>query len=124
MKIAKIVAAEEASSEIVFTPAALLDLLTQVDELSQYDIGLYTSIDGNLQLQIGDSYYDLTSDSPVAEVDASDEVVEAVADANEEAYDNMDVDDSTPIESGPIKELLKTLAVGGLVRLGKKMILD
>ena len=124
MKITKITASEEVSSEIVFTPAALLDLLTQVDELSQYDIGLYTSIDGNLQLQIGDSYYDLTSDSPVAEVDASDEVVEAVADANEEAYDNMDVDDSTPIESGPIKELLKTLAVGGLVRLGKKMILD
>ena len=121
MKRNKVFANTGDASEIVLTPAALLDLLSQVEELNQYDIGLYTGLDGNLQLQIGDSYYDLTQESEIIDIEVENNVVDTIAEVSEEAYDNIDGDAETeaPIESGPIAEVIKTLAIGGLVRLGK-----
>lgn len=110
------------NNEIVLTPAALLDLLSKVDELSNYELGLTTTLDGQLQLQIGNSTYDLTSESNVENVTVDQSAVDEISDINEEAYDNL-LDDETitsePVEGGLIKEMIKTLAIGGLVRLGK-----
>ena len=107
--------------EILITPAALLDILSKIDELSQYDVGLTESIDGKLQLQIGNSIYNI-EDKSITDIQVSDNVVEEIADINEEAYDN--IEDSDYIESGIIKELAKTLLIGGLVRLSGKLIGD
>lgn len=112
------------TSEIVFTTSSLLDLLAQIEELSEYDIDINESIDGSLQLTIGESYYSINLNT-AEDVEVSDEVVEEIAEINEENYDNLDVetiDDLEPIESGIVKEALKTLAIGGLVRLGKKYL--
>ena len=49
--------------EIVLTPAALLDLLTQIDELKDKDIGVTQGLDGMLQLQIGNSIYEIREDN-------------------------------------------------------------
>ena len=114
-------------SNIVFTPASLIDLLSQIDELANYDIGITETLDDKIQLTIGDSTY-LIDDAEATEVNVDDAVVEDVEDINVEAYENLDdsievaVGDEQIIESGIIKELAKTLLVGGLVRLGSKLL--
>lgn len=115
----------EGESEIVFTPASLLDLISKVDELSQYEVGLTTTMDDQLQLQIGDSLYDITSDSNIEDIVTDENTVDQISDVNEETYDNLLEDESIsnePIEGGLIKEAIKTLAIGGLVRLGKQYL--
>lgn len=122
MKIIK--ASNSSNSEIVFTPAALLELLSKIDEFKDYDLSLTESLDGSLQLQVGDSFYELASDNSVTDIDVEDSLVDEISEINEIAYENL-IDEGTAdnnldvIESGIIKEALKTLLIGGVVRLGK-----
>lgn len=107
---------------ILLTPAALVDLLSQVDELKDYDIGVTESPNGDLQLQIGETTYSLNTQSAV-EVVVDEDVAEEVADINEEAYEELgDEVDMETVESGILKEIAKTLLVGGLVRLTGKLM--
>lgn len=111
------------SDTILFTPASLLDLLAQIDELKDVNVGISETIDGQLQLDIGDSSYLISTEAAV-DVQVDDSTVEQIEDANYEAYDNLDsnlFDVTDNIESGIIKELAKTLLVGGLVRLTSKL---
>lgn len=112
----------------MFTPASLLDLLSKIDELKDYEIGVAETIDGKLQITIGDSAYLIDSDQ-ATEVSVDESTVSAVEDANIEAYedlsDEVDVkvyDEGQPVESGILKELAKSLLLGGLVRLSGKLI--
>ena len=110
-------------SEIVFTPAAILDLLSKIDEFKDFDLSLTESLDGDLILQVGDSIYSLTSEDSTSEIEVDDEVVDELENINEETYselmDNGFATDEETIETGIIKEALKTLLIGGVVRLGK-----
>lgn len=112
---------------IVFTPAALLDLLSKIDELSDYDISVTQTFDNQIQVSIGDSTYIIDTDEATS-VNVDADVVDAVEDANYEAYENLDdsVDvtytEGASIESGIIKEIAKTLLVGGMVRLAGKLL--
>ena len=56
-------------NEIVFTPAGLLDLLSQIDEFKDLDIGLAPTIDDKLQLQIGNSIYTIDNNAETVYVD-------------------------------------------------------
>lgn len=113
--------------EIMFTPAALLDLLSQIDELKDVNIGITETIDSQIQLQIGDSTYILKEDD-ATEIRVDSSVIDAVEDANIHAYEDLadsgqiNLDSSEPIESGVLKELAKTLFVGGIVRLSAKFL--
>ena len=113
---------------ILFTPASLLDLLSKIDELSEYEIGVAETIDGQLQLTIGESTYLIDNDN-ATDVSVDETVVESIEDVNLDAYENLDddidvtiYDEGEPIESGILKEVAKTLLVGGLVRLGSKLL--
>ena len=112
--------------ETLFTPAALLDFLLQIDELADYGISVEES--GNsIIVKIGDSEYTINM-SDAQEVEAPDEVVAEVADINDEAYSEIDnsdyeqISDDEVVEGGIISEALKTLAVGGMVRLTSKLL--
>lgn len=110
--------------EIVFTPAAVLSLLTQIEELKDYDIGIKDGIAGRLQVTIGNSVYDVDTGSSV-EVVVDEEAVADVEDANQDAYSSLSDSGEVelePINSGVIKQLAKTLLVGGLVRLTSKLL--
>lgn len=114
-------------SDIVFTPSGLLELLTQIDELKDVNIGISETVDGDLQLQVGESTYQIdTSDATDVEVD--EQVVDTVQDVNVETYEALSesediaVSDYEAIESGLIKSLAKTLLLGGLVKLTSKML--
>jgi len=118
-------------SELVLTPAALLDILRQIDELSGVDVGITEELDGSIQLQVGDSIYSLDT-TQAKEVAVDDATVEAVETENIDTYNNMKDDnlnvsiDTEPqadtVKSGIIKEIAKTLLVGGLVRLTGKLM--
>ena len=117
------------NNEILLTPAALLDFLRQVDELADKDISV-DDTGSALNITIGDSSYSIDfGDAETVEV--PDEVVEEVAEINENTYEEIDdveytevSDGEEVVEGGVIKELLKTLAVGGMVRLTGKVLGD
>ena len=111
----------ESLNTILFTPAALLDFLSSIDELKDVDVGITESPEGDIQVQIGDSIYNVDT-SQATEVEVDEEVVDHVDEANEEAYDELDADTQDEVEGGIIKEALKTLLVGGLVRMGAKVL--
>lgn len=110
---------------ILFTPASLIDLLSQIDELSHLTLGVSETLDGQFQLTVGDSNYLIETNS-ANDIVVDEDVVEEVEDINYQAYDELSASSSQnfdvtePIESGIIKELAKTLLVGGLVRLTGK----
>lgn len=113
---------------ILFTPAALLDLLVQIEELKDTDIGITESPDGLIYVKIGSSTY-IIDTSNVTEIPVEEEVVETVQDVNEEAYMDLNDSETVSIEDDPevvqssiIKELAKTLLLGGMVRLSAKWL--
>lgn len=114
------------NNEILFTTASLLDFLQQIDELSDKDIILNEN-DSQITVTIGDSTYSINKNDAEA-VEVPDEVVEEVAEINETTYEELDdveyseADDDEVVEGGIISEALKTLAVGGLVRLTGKLL--
>ena len=117
------------NNEILLTPAALLDFLRQVDELADKDISV-DDTGSALNITIGDSSYSIDFNQ-AEEVEVPDEVVDEVSEINETTYEELDdveyteVDeDEEVVEGGVIKELLKTLAVGGMVRLTGKIMGD
>ena len=112
--------------EIVFTPAAVLDLLTQIEELEGYEIGIKDGVSGKLQVTIGESVYTIDTNN-VAEVHVDESTVNDVEDVNQDAYSSMSDSGEVevelePINSGIIKQFAKTLLVGGLVRLTSKIL--
>ncbi len=113
------------NNEILLTPAALLDFLRQVDALADKDISVDDT--GNaLNITIGDSSYSLDLGNAET-VEVPDEVVDEVAEINETTYEELDdveyteVAEDEVVEGGILSETLKTLAVGGLVRLAGKI---
>ncbi len=110
--------------EIVFTPAAVLDLLTQIEELEDYEIGIKEGVSGKLQVTVGESVYTIDTNN-VAEVHVDESTVNDVEDVNQDAYSSMSDSGEVelePINSGIIKQFAKTLLVGGLVRLTSKIL--
>lgn len=110
--------------ELIFTPAAILDMLMQIDELSEYDIEL-TEVQDGILLTIGDSKYQLRSSDPNDEVFVDDEVIDEIRDLKDAAYDGLEgveVSENEDITSGVLKELFKSLLVGGMVRLTTRML--
>ena len=113
---------------IVFTPSALMELLVSIDELKDKDIGITETIDGKIQLQIGESIYEVEPKSDEA-ISVPDDVVEKIDDINQESYENMsdnlgeDVDiQQDNVEGGIIKEIAKSLLLGGMIRLSRKLL--
>lgn len=115
-------------SELVFTPVAILDMLQQIQELDGLDKELVEN-EGTIQLRIGESLYNIDTSS-AEDVYVPEEVVADISEINESEYPEIVDADYTAdmvnynksIESGIIKEVAKTLLVGGLVRLTSKLL--
>lgn len=116
----------ESFENILFTPAALLDFLSSIDELSDLDIGITETMNGNLQVQIGSSNYEIDTSS-ATNLQVDEHTVDQIDDINQTAYEELSEDYGEEafqeeVEGGIIKEALKTLLIGGLVRLGAKAL--
>lgn len=109
-------------SELLFTPAAVLDLLVQIDELSDYDISLVERSEEGIDLRIGHSDYFIVANQ-AEDVIVDKSIVDEVEDIHLEAYEDIsEHEDMEIITSGIIKEVFNTLLVGGLVRLTTKLL--
>ena len=119
---------EIVSDEVaVLTPSGLLAFLSQIEELdTNGKLGITTTDDGTgIQVLIGDSIYNLEAPSINNVIEVENSIVDDIKDINVEGYEELEdefeeVDE--PIKGGIIKELIKTLAIGGLVRLTKNAI--
>lgn len=128
-KFTKIAATSESEEQIVFTPSAVLDLLSQIDELANVSVGLSETVDGKIQIAVGDSTY-LLEDAAVKSIDVEPDVVDSIDEVNLDTYqDLMDsgnveyVDDEEPVTGGIIKEGIKALLLGGMIRFASKHLL-
>lgn len=124
------------NQETLFTAASLLDFLRQIDELSDKDIDVFDNESFAL-ITIGDNQYHIDYNT-AEEVEVPEEAVDEVTDIIEDTYDELgssgvdyeEVSDIVEdedgnldvVEGGIIKEALKTLAIGGLVRLTGKLV--
>lgn len=115
--------------EILFTSAALLDFLRQIDELSDKDISI-DETGSSITVNIGESSYSIDL-KQASDVEVDEEVVEEVSEVADEAYDTLEAEgveftETTEgeevVEGGLISEALKSLLVGGMVRLTSKML--
>lgn len=123
-----VAAAEEVvDGQIVFTQSGLLEVLSSIEELRGYDLELTDSPNGPM-LKIGDSVYHLNT-STATEVAVPEEVAEDIqavedtsladlTDGEDAPFDRAD----EPVEAGIIKSIVKTLLVGGMVRLLPKLL--
>ena len=124
MKKRYIRSAEFENSTLLLTPASLVDFLSQIDELSEKSISL-NSDNEYIDVSIGEATYRIRPQDEVnvpVSVDDIDEVNDAADDTYDELVDNGYIENSDEIESGLIKELIKTLAIGGMVRLAAKKL--
>lgn len=124
MKKRYIRSAELENSTLLLTPASLVDFLSQIDELSEKSISL-NSDNEYIEVSIGEATYRIRPQDEVnvpVSVDDIDEVNDAADDTYDELVDNGYIENSGEIESGIIKELIKTLAIGGMVRLAAKKL--
>jgi len=110
--------------ETLFTPSALLDFLTSIDELKEKPISIEEQ-DSVIAVTIGDNTYNIDK-SASTEIAVEEDTVEEIATANEEGYieveESNDVEISDPVEGGVIKGLIKTLMLGGLVSMTARAI--
>lgn len=123
-------------NEVMFTSAAVLDLLLQIEELQDYTLGISETPDGNLQLVVGQSVYLINGDESKT-IQVEDEVVGEIEVTAEDAYNDLlnnsiEIDPSSEIDqfndtdyiqSGIIKEIAKSLTLGGLIRFASKHLL-
>lgn len=118
------------NNQLLFTPSAVLDMLIQIDELKNVDIGISETLDGKLQLTVGESEYIIEPSDLQTTLNINDTDLENIEQLSEDTYQELasdgqiELDPSEPVESGIIKELAKTLLVGGLVRLAGKKFSD
>lgn len=110
---------------VVFTPASVLSLLTKIDELKDVNIGMTETMDGKLQLSVGESVYELEPEVDTS-VQVDDSVVDKIEDVNQQTYEDLaedgEVEFQEEVTGGVLKEIAKTLLLGGMVRLTGKML--
>ena len=109
--------------ELVFTSASILDLLSSIDELKDKNINL-TETESGISITIGESTYEINTANAI-EVEVDEEVVEEIDEVTSEAYSELSdngVDVQDEVEGGPIKELIKTLMLGGMVKMTANML--
>ena len=109
--------------QLVFTSASILDLLSSIDELKDKNINL-TETESGISITIGESTYEINTANAV-EVEVDEEVVEEIDEVTSEAYSELSdngVDVQDEVEGGPIKELIKTLMLGGMVKMTANML--
>ena len=109
---------------LVFTPAAILELLASIEEIKDLPVGVSETLDGDIQIQVGESNYIIKEPEMKNTVKVEEEVVDKVDEINEQAYQDIedkfeDAVEEEVIETGLVKTLGKVLLIGGLVKLLK-----
>ena len=121
----------------LITTSGLLEILLNIDELSEYPIDVQETTDGNISITVGNSSYVAVTSEAAITMNATPEDADLISELNEEVYEdiveeysdnNVDLDDYNPnmpedtIESGLLKDIAKTFLLGGAIKLAKKLL--
>lgn len=106
--------------EVLFTSGAVADLLSQLDEFKDKDIQVSENATG-VEIQIDDNAYTVPYQN-AEDIEVDESVIEEVADVADDSFANFEDSDLEDVSSGIVKEIAKTLLVGGLVRLSAKLL--
>lgn len=112
----------------VLTISGLMAFLSQIEQLKGLDMTVAEE-DNGIVISIGEDTY-LIESEPDSIVEVDGDVIDSVETINEDGWDDIEDDvvdefvegPDEAVEGGIIKELIKTLAIGGLVRLTKNAI--
>ena len=110
-------------NSMVLTQSGLLTFLTEIEQLKNLDFGIEETENGWI-ISIGDDKYELQSPES-SEIEVDQDTVDLIEEIDDEGWNEISdevIEDVEPVEGGIIKEVLKTLAVGGLVRLTKNAL--
>ena len=115
--------------ELLFTPVSVFDLLSQIDELSGVPLEWEEDSNGNIQLKIGQSSYTINANDST-EIEVAPEVIDVISDVTCAAYDEISAQPSEDadflgaesVQSGILKEIAKSLLLGGMIRLSAKLL--
>lgn len=114
-------------NNFMFTGSALLHFITSIDELKDKEISFIEN-DDSIDITIGDSKYRLmpqlenNADIIVTTPAAASDVEDIQQDEYDELIGNEDVDVSDNIEGGIITTLVKSLLLGGMLKLAPKLM--
>lgn len=112
--------------ELLLTSSSLIDILSQLAELADKDISVYEDSSG-IHLEIDDNRY-LISDRTAYEIEVPQAVVRDVQEVVETAQEDLEYSGMTneviseDVCCGILGQVVKTLLVGGLVRLTNKLL--
>lgn len=121
----------------LITTSGLLEILLNIDELSEYPIDVQETTDGNISITVGNSSYVAVTSEAAITMNATPEDADLISELNEEVYEeiveeysdnDVDLDDYNPnmpedtIESGLLKDIAKTFLLGGAIKLAKKLL--
>lgn len=107
-------------NEIIFTRSALAELLMSIEELKDKPIEIGDTENG-MEIHIGDYTYNVEAE---VEVEAPEGTVAEIVQINEDGYESLQesLEAEEPIESGIITNMIKSLLLGGAIRLSSKLL--
>ena len=106
-------------NETLFSAASLLTILSEIEEIDAEQISIDTD-DKGITISFDDKEYRFNYDKVgTAEVEVSDE---DMTEAEEVITAEMENEEPERVEAGVLSGALKTLLVGGLVRLTSKLL--
>ena len=106
-------------NETLFSAASLLTILSEIEEIDAEQIYLDTDETGITVTLDGNSYRFNYDKAGTAEVEVSDE---DMTEAEEVISAELENEEPERVEAGVLSGALKTLLVGGLVRLTSKLL--
>lgn len=114
-------------NNFMFTGSALLHFITGIDELKDKEISFIENAD-SIDITIGDNTYRLmpeledNADVIVTTPAAASDVEDIQQGEYNDLIENADVDVSDSIEGGIITTLVKSLLLGGMLKLAPKLM--
>lgn len=124
----RVVSSQVADGEIVFTKCGLLEVLASIDELRGLDLELSDN-GSSIELKVGNSTYTINN-SAATEVSAPEEVVEQIESIDQTTLEDLtdgedasfNIAEQENVNAGILKHLVKSMLVGGMIRLLPKLI--
>lgn len=120
----------------LFTAPAVLDFLSKIPELEGADLGVQEVPDGSVTFLINNTVYTIDT-SQAEELEVDDQTLETIAEVSDEGHDQLYNDlsendansefdiasEGELVEGGIIKNAIKSLLLGGMIRFANKHLL-
>lgn len=113
-------------AKLLFTPSALLRILLSLPQLEDCEIQLYEALDNSVQLIIDNEVYELLPAEDSLVLETTQAVLDSIEESEVSEYEALEDEDivvsAETIEAGVLKSIVKSLLLGGCIRLSHKLL--